>query len=175
MVVKASTKPWPRRLGSSIIRALPPLSQSGRGGESGLFPAHAVLPAHAMLPAHALLPAHAMRPARAMLSADAMPRCSLRPRRAAAVPRCRPLCLCCLPSALPTSLTAAVSAARTSAAALTAPGGAEWTQLRTRTWSTRGRRRAREPSCVYQSTGAPRLPPRRAWHAVCSVSARHAA
>ena len=27
MVVKASTKPWPRRLGSSIIRALPPRSQ----------------------------------------------------------------------------------------------------------------------------------------------------
>ena len=31
MVVKASTKPWPRQLGSSIIRALPPLSQAGRG------------------------------------------------------------------------------------------------------------------------------------------------
>ena len=27
MVVKASTKPWPRRLGSSILRALPPRSQ----------------------------------------------------------------------------------------------------------------------------------------------------
>ena len=25
MVVKASTKPWPRQLGSSIVRALPPL------------------------------------------------------------------------------------------------------------------------------------------------------
>ena len=27
MVVKASTKPWPRQLGSSILRALPPRSQ----------------------------------------------------------------------------------------------------------------------------------------------------
>ena len=31
MVVKASTKPWPRQLGSSIMRALPPQSQAGPG------------------------------------------------------------------------------------------------------------------------------------------------
>ena len=31
VVVKASTKPWPRRLGSSIIRALPPLGQAAPG------------------------------------------------------------------------------------------------------------------------------------------------
>ena len=37
MVVKASTKPWPRQLGSSIIRALPPLSQAGRGGSQVEF------------------------------------------------------------------------------------------------------------------------------------------
>ena len=30
MVVKASTKPWPRQLGSSIFRALPPLVKPGR-------------------------------------------------------------------------------------------------------------------------------------------------
>ena len=30
MVVKASTKPWPRQLGSSILRALPPLVKPGR-------------------------------------------------------------------------------------------------------------------------------------------------
>ena len=30
MVVNASTKPWPRQLGSSIVRALPPPSQLGR-------------------------------------------------------------------------------------------------------------------------------------------------
>ena len=35
MVVKASTKPWPRQLGSSIIRALPPLGQA-RQAKSGL-------------------------------------------------------------------------------------------------------------------------------------------
>ena len=29
--VKASTKPWPRQLGSSIMRALPPQSQAGPG------------------------------------------------------------------------------------------------------------------------------------------------
>ena len=31
MVVKASIKPWPRRLGSSIMRALPPQSKSSPG------------------------------------------------------------------------------------------------------------------------------------------------
>ena len=36
MVVKASTKPWPRQLGSSIIRALPPRSQAGQA-RSGWF------------------------------------------------------------------------------------------------------------------------------------------